>query len=80
MAGRLIFEVTESSKIAGLPATNRVLGVLRSVGHAVCLDDFGSGATAYQYLRELEVDFVKIDGTYVREALTTPNGKAFCDP
>lgn len=77
IAGHLIFEVTESSRIADLPATNRVLGVLRTAGYAVCLDDFGSGATAYQYLRELDVDFVKIDGAYVRDALTTPNGKAF---
>ena len=77
IAGRLIFEVTESSRIADLPAANRVLGVLRTAGYAVCLDDFGAGAAAYQYLRELEVDFVKIDGAYVREALTTPNGKAF---
>jgi EAL domain-containing protein (putative c-di-GMP-specific phosphodiesterase class I) len=77
VGGRLIFEVTESSTITDLPAVNRVLAVLRTAGHAVCLDDFGAGATAYQYLRELEVDFVKIDGAYVRDALTTPNGKAF---
>lgn len=75
--GRLIFEVTESSKIGNLKTANAALSRLRDAGFPVCLDDFGAGATAYQYLRELDVDYVKIDGVYVREALTTPNGKAF---
>ena len=74
---QLMFEVTESAKIANLEETNAVLQGLRRAGHHVCLDDFGAGAAAFQYLRALEVDFVKIDGVYVREALTTPNGKPF---
>ena len=74
---QLMFEVTESAKIANLEETNAVLQSLRRAGHHVCLDDFGAGAAAFQYLRALEVDFVKIDGVYVREALTTPNGKPF---
>ena len=43
------------------------------------LDDFGAGAAAaaFQYLRALDVDFVKIDGVYVREALSVPNGKVY---
>ena len=73
----LMFEVTESSKITDLEATNKILHGLRELGHHVCLDDFGAGAAAFQYLRALEVDFVKIDGLYVREALTKPNGKVF---
>ena len=75
--GHLMFEVTESAKIEDLSGTGRIINRIRSAGHAVSLDDFGAGAAAYQYLRELEVDFVKIDGVYVRDALTTPNGKAF---
>ena len=74
---QLMFEVTESAKIANLEETNAVLQSLRGAGHHVCLDDFGAGAAALQYLRALEVDYVKIDGVYVREALTTPNGKPF---
>ena len=74
---QLMFEVTESAKIANLEETNAVLQGLRRAGHHVCLDDFGAGAAAFQYLRALEVDYVKIDGVYVREALTTPNGKPF---
>ena len=74
---QLMFEVTESAKITNLEETNAILQGLRRAGHHVCLDDFGAGAAAFQYLRALEVDFVKIDGVYVREALTTPNGKPF---
>jgi EAL domain-containing protein (putative c-di-GMP-specific phosphodiesterase class I)/GGDEF domain-containing protein len=74
---QLMFEVTESAKITNLEQTNAVLQSLRRAGHHVCLDDFGAGAAAFQYLRALEVDYVKIDGVYVREALTTPNGKPF---
>ena len=73
----LLFEVTESAKISDLDSTNKILQSLRKLGHHVCLDDFGAGAAAYQYLRALEVDYVKIDGIYVREALTTKNGKPF---
>ena len=73
----LMFEVTESSKISDLESTNKFLQSLRGLGHHVCLDDFGAAAAAFQYLRALEVDYVKIDGIYVREAFTTPNGKVF---
>lgn len=74
---QLLFEVTESWRINDLEAVNRVLGSLRDLGHAICLDDFGAGASAFQYLRALDVDYVKIDGVYIREAFTEPNGTAY---
>lgn len=74
---KLWFEITESAKIKDLEAMNNLIQTLRAAGHVVCLDDFGAGAAAFQYLRALEVDVVKIDGVYVREALTKPRGKAF---
>ena len=77
MREQLMFEVTESAKITDLETTNNILHDLRSRGHHVCLDDFGAGASAFQYLRALDIDFVKIDGIYVREALVKPNGKPF---
>lgn len=77
LAQRLLFEVTESAEIEDLPAANRVLQHLRRLGHAVCLDDFGAGAAAFEYLRSLEVDFVKIDGGYVKGATSTTYGRSF---
>jgi EAL domain-containing protein (putative c-di-GMP-specific phosphodiesterase class I)/PAS domain-containing protein len=73
----ILFEVTESAKIKDLTKVNAALQSLRKVGHHVCLDDFGAGAAAFQYLRDLEVDVVKIDGAYVRGALKTAKGIAF---
>ncbi len=74
---QLMFEVTESAEITDLEATNSFISGLRSKGHHVCLDDFGAGAAAFQYLRALDIDYVKIDGMYVREALVKTNGKSF---
>ena len=74
---QVMFEITESWKIKNFESINKVIGSLRNLGHFICLDDFGSGAAAFQYLRALSVDIVKIDGLYVHEAQKTANGKAF---
>lgn len=74
---QLMFELTESSQIKNLERTNEILKKLRQMGHAVCLDDFGAGAAGYQYLRQLETDYVKIDGVYVQEAEESQSGRAF---
>lgn len=72
---QLTFELTESWHIADLQATANIVHRLRERGFHICLDDFGAGASAFHYLRALEVDYVKIDGIYVSEAFTKPNGK-----
>jgi EAL domain-containing protein (putative c-di-GMP-specific phosphodiesterase class I) len=65
--GSLIFEITESAAIEDLPRANRQIQALRKLGSLVCLDDFGAGATSFEYLRQLSLDIVKIDGRYVRD-------------
>jgi len=72
---QLIFEVTESAKINDLPKANEFLQILRKEGNLCCLDDFGVGESSFDYLRHLEVDYVKIDGSYVRDSLESPRGK-----
>ena len=74
---RLLFEITESSEMRTLDEANRVVQKIRRMGCQVCLDDFGAGAAAFQYLRALEVDFVKIDGSYILDAFDTRYGKPF---
>ena len=71
LAGRLMFEATESSRIYDLDRVSRVFRALKQLGFSMCLDDFGAGAASFQYLRALEVDYVKIDGTYTRRLLTS---------
>lgn len=73
----IMFEVTESAELKDLEATNRVLQKLRSFGCRISIDDFGAGAAAFQYLKALQVDYVKIDGSYILDAFTTRHGKPF---
>jgi EAL domain-containing protein (putative c-di-GMP-specific phosphodiesterase class I) len=72
---RLIVEVTETSALADIEAANRRLAALRETGIKVCIDDFGSGAASYDYLRKLTVDAVKIDGSLVRDLETDELGR-----
>jgi PAS domain S-box-containing protein len=75
--GRLLFEITESARIQDLKRANEVIGSLRADGFEVCLDDFGAGEAAFEYLNALEVDYVKIDGQYVVNATASDKGRAF---
>ena len=72
---RLMIEVTESSRIKNLEKVGKVIQAFRSAGHRVCIDDFGAGSAALQYLRYLNVDVIKIDGLYVREIHKNPNDR-----
>jgi EAL domain-containing protein (putative c-di-GMP-specific phosphodiesterase class I) len=73
---RLMFELTESNAIEDMEAAAIFLKWLRRTGYAVCLDDFGAGAAAYSYLRRFDVDFVKIDGPFLKEARDNPRQRA----
>jgi EAL domain-containing protein (putative c-di-GMP-specific phosphodiesterase class I)/GGDEF domain-containing protein len=74
---QLMFEITESAKIHDLEAANAFIQGLRRSGHRVCLDDFGAGSAALKYLHALEVDVVKIDGQYIKSAMTKKRYQAF---
>jgi EAL domain-containing protein (putative c-di-GMP-specific phosphodiesterase class I) len=72
----IIFEVTESTEISNLEEVNEYLQALRKRKHEVCLDDFGAGAASFQYLNALDIDCVKIDGKYIRDALNSSRDEA----
>ncbi|MEM6903046.1 MAG: EAL domain-containing protein, partial [Pseudomonadota bacterium] len=73
---QLILEVTETSEIKDLAAVNEILQEFREKKNKVCIDDFGSGAAAFQYLRTLDVDVVKIDGSYIDRILWADRDRA----
>jgi EAL domain-containing protein (putative c-di-GMP-specific phosphodiesterase class I) len=66
LAPQLSFEITESSQLADLERANRIVQELRQRGFKVCIDDFGSGAASFHYLKALNLDAVKIDGSLVQ--------------
>jgi EAL domain-containing protein (putative c-di-GMP-specific phosphodiesterase class I) len=72
----VIFEITESAAIQNLDEADHVIQALRRRGHPLCLDDFGSGFSAYTYLRRFPVDFIKLDGAFLRSAFNNPRDAA----
>jgi len=76
-AERVLFEITESSRMADLEAANEFIQILRKDGYEVCLDDFGAGAASFQYLATLDVDVVKFDGSVIKDAQRVAKGRAF---
>jgi len=75
-AGQILFEVTETFQLVDLERTNAVLQRLREAGHQICLDDFGAGSAAFHYIRALTVDYVKLDGGFVRRVLDSERDRA----
>ena len=69
VAGRLLVELTETADIEDVACAAESVAGLRTINIPVCIDDFGAGSAAFRYLREFRVDYVKLDGAYVRGAL-----------
>lgn len=66
VAKRLIIEITETVVMGNIPLMQKVVRTLRDIGCRVALDDFGAGHTAFAQLKDLDINIVKIDKSFVR--------------
>jgi len=70
------FELTETAAIGNLASASVLMTRLRGLGSPIALDDFGSGMSSFSYLKALPIDFLKIDGAFVRNVSSDPVDRA----
>lgn len=73
----LVFEITETAAVHDLERAIKFINALKSMGCWFSLDDFGVGFTSFVYLREMKVDYIKIDGSFVKKLPESTNDRLF---
>jgi len=69
---KIVFEITEGEAIRNPGAASRLVDDLKADGFGIALDDFGTGLATFEYLKRFPLDYLKIDGTFIRNLVSNP--------
>jgi len=71
-ADKIVFEIAESDALKNPAAASRLVDDLKQQGFGIALDDFGTGLATFEYLKRFPIDYLKIDGSFIRNLLSNP--------
>ena len=74
---RIVFEITERETVSNLSLLEKFVFDLKTAGFSFAIDDFGSGYSSFQYIKRFPVDYIKIEGEFIRNVLVDAEYKAF---
>ena len=73
---QIVFEITERDTVKNISMLERLLNELKAEGFKLAIDDFGSGFSSFHYLRRFPIDFLKIEGDFIANMLTSTKDRA----